>query len=108
MKGYKLINNRGGVYGIFNDKEYANISANQNFVLRGTFLKMEEIVMPKFEPLYYEFIHFGGRQTDYKAPNKERLQELVEAGGEPYEKGRTIAFGYDVNDNECYLIEEAA
>lgn len=111
MKGYKLTNNDGSVYAIYSCKDYANATASQHLMQRGAILKMEEIEMPIFEPLCYEFMDAGGDETDYESPSKKQLEHDVEVnfeGEKSWTSGHTIAFGYDVGGNECYLIEEAA
>lgn len=111
MKAYKLINLNGTVYGIFSCKGYATASASQHLMQRGSILKMEEITMPKFKVLHYDFMDCGGDETDYEATSKKELAKLVEIvseGETSWIGGHTIAFGYDDNDNECFLIEEAA
>jgi len=110
MKGYKLTNSNGSVYGIFSCKDYANAEASQHLMTRGAILKMEEIEMPVFEPLYYEFMDVAGEVTDYESPSKKKLEHDVEVdyeGEKSWIGGHTIAFGHDADDNECFLIEEA-
>lgn len=111
MKAYKLINPNGTVYGIFSCKDYANASASQHLIQRGSILKMEEITMPKFNVLYYNFMDVAGDEFDIEATTKKELERVLEIDSEgqtSYKDGHTIAFGFDENDNECFLIEEAA
>ena len=110
MKGYKLTNADGTVFAVYNCRESARVKASQYLMQSGVLLKLTAIEMPAFEPLFYEFEDVDGDITDYESPSKKQLENDLEVdfeGEKSWVGGWTIAFGYDVDGNECFLTEEA-
>ena len=108
MKGYKLINPDGSVFGIFSDEERATTAAGQHLITRGNVLKLDLVEMPEFAFSYLNLIDAKGEVHEYEACSLEELEAkaLLDLDGN-LEGCKVLEFGEDAEGNELELISEA-